>query len=465
MPTTGDSNPRPPASTLSGSADSRRSGAPRAFQAPRLACSSRVAQRVARLLLVLLAVMIVAMLLAPWRQTVTGGGRVVAFSPMVREQTIEVPVSGRIHRFAADISEGMRVKQGDFIAEIRDLDPELLTRLEDQLAAKQREMEATQEIVAAYTGQVRAFETVREETVAAADEYVKMAEQKRLAERRNLDAADAALAQETLDYERQAQLEKDGLASTLKLQTQERKLKEAEAKVDQAKAYVAAADNEIEAKKRERSAKEREAQTKIDSARAALQKAVADFAKLEKEVLESRVKLAQQQNQIVTAPIDGFVFRVHSFQGGQIAKQGEPLLTIVPDTADRAVELWLDGNDAPLVSVGRHVRMQFEGWPAVQFSGWPAVAVGSFGGKVASIDATDDGKGKFRILVLPDEDDKPWPSERFLRQGVKAHGWVLLEEVSLGFEIWRQLNAFPPVVDVDEPIEKGGKGVPLKKGK
>lgn len=435
----------------------RRSGVSHRFQPPRSACSSRTARRVAKVLVFCLCAMIAGMALAPWQQNVTGNGRVVAFSPLVREQTVEVPVSGRIHKFADNISEGMHIKQGDFIAEIRDLDPQLLLRLEDQLAAKQRELKQTNEIVTAYTGQVSAFQTARAEIVLAADEYVKMAEQKKTAEERNLDAARAALSQEKLNFERQAQLEKDGLTSTLVLQMQERKLKEAEAKVEQAKAYVAAADNEIEAKKRERSAKEREATTKIDSSNAALGKANADVAKLEKEVLELQVKVAQQQNQVVTASIDGFVFRVHRFQGGQIVKQSEPLLTIVPDTADRAVELWLDGNDAPLVNAGRHVRLQFEGWPAIQFSGWPSVAVGSFGGKVARIDATDDGKGKFRILVVPDEQDEPWPGDRFLRQGVQAHGWVLLERVSLGFEVWRQLNAFPPVVDVDEPRDKADK--------
>ena len=218
---------------------------------------------------------------------------------------------------------------------------------------------------------------------------------------------------------------------------------------------MSAADNDIEAKIRERSAKEQEAKAKIDSARAMLRKAEADVAKLDKEVLELQVKVAQQQNQTIIAPIDGFVFRVHIVQQGQIVKQGDALLTIVPDTADRAVELWLNGNDAPLVSPGRHVRLQFEGWPAVQFSGWPSVAVGSFGGKVAMIDSTDNGKGKFRILVVPDEEDDPWPSDRFLRQGVQVHGWVLLERVTLGFEVWRQLNGFPPVVDVKEPLKKG----------
>ncbi len=65
------------------------------------------------------------------------------------------------------------------------------------------------------------------------------------------------------------------------------------------------------------------------------------------------------------------------------------------------------GNDLPLVRVGNHVRLQFEGWPSLQFTGWPAVAVGTFGGEVAVVDPTDDGSGMFRVLVRPDPHDRP----------------------------------------------------------
>jgi hypothetical protein len=127
-----------------------------------------------------------------------------------------------------------------------------------------------------------------------------------------------------------------------------------------------------------------------------------------------------------------------------LIRAGEPLLTHVPETRDRAVALKVEGNNASLIVPGRKVRLQFEGWPAVQFVGWPSVAVGTFGGKVAFVDAVDDGHGDFRIVVIPDKADKPWPSATYLRQGVLVHGWVLLEVVPLSFELWRQFNGFPP---------------------
>ena len=106
-----------------------------------------------------------------------------------------------------------------------------------------------------------------------------------------------------------------------------------------------------------------------------------------------------------------------------------------------------DGSMVP----GSRVRLQFEGWPAVQFVGWPSVAVGTFGGEVIAIDAADDGKGRFRIVISPDAADQPWPGARWLRQGVRAKAWVLLRQVPLWQELWRQLNGFPPVVAETEP--------------
>ena len=67
------------------------------------------------------------------------------------------------------------------------------------------------------------------------------------------------------------------------------------------------------------------------------------------------------------------------------------------------------------------------------------------------MDATDDGLGRFRVLVEPDPRDEPWPSAQYLRQGVRANGWVLLDNVSLGYELWRQFNGFPPAIAPQEP--------------
>ena len=169
-----------------------------------------------------------------------------------------------------------------------------------------------------------------------------------------------------------------------------------------------------------------------------------------------QTRIAQQSTQLITAPRAGTVFRVYAAPGAELVKAGDPLVSLIPETESRAVELWVGGNDVPLIEPGRAVRLQFEGWPAAQFSGWPSVAVGTFGGRVALVDPTDDGKGYFRILVLPDVADEPWPETRYLRQGVRANGFVLLDRVSIAYELWRQANGFPPTVAMEE--ERAGDG-------
>ncbi len=162
------------------------------------------------------------------------------------------------------------------------------------------------------------------------------------------------------------------------------------------------------------------------------------------------VRISRQQSQQVKAPLPGTIIRRMTGQESVLVKQGGILAILVPETKSRVAALWLDGNDIPLIRKGQHVRLQFEGWPAIQFSGWPSVAVGTFGGTVAVIDPTDNGRGKFRILVIPDKKND-WPGSKFLRQGVRVNGWVLLSRVHLWYELWRRFNGFPPAVD--EPAE------------
>jgi len=432
------------------------------FPSLQLAKSSRWARSMSKWMGLLLVVIICFTAFAPWQQFVGGSGRVVAFDPLQREQIVQSPISGRVARWADDIREGLRVKQGQTIVEIRDLDPDLLSRLQEQVAATERELVALKHVTSAYEAQVEAFQVVQQQTVAAANEYIKMSQQKLKAEEQNLEATEAALLQVEADYERQEKLASEGLASIFKQQVAQRKKQEFLAKVEQAKAYIASAQNGVNAKNNELAAKEREAQAKIDSATAQLRKAQGDVAKTEKGLVALNVKLTQQESQVVTAPWDGFIFKLETFQQGAIVKQGDPLFTLVPETTDRAVEIWLSGNDASWVSTERHVRLQFEGWPGIQLAGWPSIAVNTFGGRVAVVDSTDNGKGQFRVLIRPDPDDSPWPSDRFLRQGVRTNGLVMLERVPLWFEFWRQLNGFPPVVDAIQSKKKGS-GSALKK--
>lgn len=428
----------------------------------RLVTSPRVPRQIAKVLVGLLGLSLLAMLFAPWQQSIKGTGQVVAFAPLERQQTIQANVSGRVFKWGDGIREGAQLKQGQTVLEIRDIDPQALERLEEQRTAAQEKLYAYQQVAAAYEVKLQAVTEAQRLAISAAEQEVVMAEQKVVAEKHGLLAAGAARNQADAFFARKRQLLAENLASPQEVEIAERQQVEAAAKANQAESYVAAAQSALEAKKAQLAQKRREADGYTEAARADQQKARGEAALAQKELSEIEGKLAKQRSQIVTAPRDGTIVRLLANEGGEIVKEGDPLFVLIPEAAQRAVEMWVSGNDAPLITSGRPVRLQFEGWPAVQFAGWPSVAVGTFGGRVVNIDATDNGKGQFRVLVLPEEGNE-WPSDNYLRQGVRANGWVLLNRVSLGYELWRQLNGFPPVISTAEP--KDGKEQKLPKVK
>ncbi len=174
---------------------------------------------------------------------------------------------------------------------------------------------------------------------------------------------------------------------------------------------------------------------------------VADYqAKIAKSRADLNAILVSRQRQsvqLINAPRSGRIMRVRAIDNATMVKQGDVLATFVPTAAERVVEIYIDGRDVPLVRVGRRVRLEFEGWPAIQFSGWPSVAVGFFDGQVAAVDIAASPNGLFRILVEQSPDRRPWPGEPAVRLGAKVRGWVLMDTVKVGFELWRLLNDFP----------------------
>lgn len=161
------------------------------------------------------------------------------------------------------------------------------------------------------------------------------------------------------------------------------------------------------------------------------------------EVAQAEVQLARQSTQMIVAPRDGVIMQIAAGDSATYIKAGDELVRFAPDSGQRAVEIFVSGLDAALVQPGRHVRLMFEGWPAVQFSGWPSLAIGTFPGVVQFVDPAVSANGRFRAVVI-EVPDEPWPGDRFLRLGGKARGWVILDTVRLGYEIWRKLNGFPP---------------------
>ena len=390
-----------------------------------------------------------ALLLTPWQQNISGAGRVTAFAPLERQQTVEAPVSGRIVQWQA--REGSKVKAGDVLMEIVDVDPAMLERLRRQQEAAAAKLSAKDEELRAYRLQIDNLIATRDLQVATAQYRLDVARQRARSAGEAMASARATLDTATAQSKRLQRLLADGLVSQRDFEVAERDGIVARRSLNSAHASLEGASAEQRAVETEIGRIRADAQARIDSAGASANKTRSEMEDSKVSLLKSEIDLSRQQSQIVKAPRDGSILRLFANPQSDIVRQGDALLILVPDSDIKAVELWVDGNDAALITPGRHARLQFEGWPAMQFDGWPEVAVGTFGGTVAFVDSTDDGKGKFRTLIIPDPSSPPWPSERFLRQGVRVNGWILLNRVTMAYELWRQLNAFPPLLTSETP--------------
>jgi multidrug efflux pump subunit AcrA (membrane-fusion protein) len=433
--------------------------------AMRRAGSTAGARRVAGIMSWLFLLLVGGLAIAPWVQTVSGNGRVIGKTPPDRQQTIAAPVEGRIVRW--HVSEGSRVREGDLIAEIADNDPLILTRLQDERTAVMLRMEAAKNRVTSLESRIAQLDLFRKNNLQVAENRLATARDNVTAAEKVIVSNEATLIAARQNIERQQALVAKGLTAVRAVELAQQDVARAQAEVDRARANLGGAINERLARESELLSIESDFRTRLDDAGASLASARSDVANAQAELQRVDVRVARQTQQIVRAPREGTIVRLLAQPGSELLKASDPVAIFVPDSTDLIVELFVDGNDVPLIHRGDSVRLQFEGWPAIQFAGWPSVAVGTFGGKVLLVDATDNGMGKFRILVEPDEKDERWPNGTYLRQGVRANGWVLLRTVPLGFELWRQFNSFPPSLPesrdgLTRDSTKGGKDMGAK---
>lgn len=417
------------------------------FQSEISSHTPKFVRRLGRWLFWLFFVVPLLMLFLPWLQNVTASGMLTALSPSDRRQTVEAPITGVVSKWY--VQEGTRVKKGDVLLEMNDVDPQFQNRLNEQLSANNSKLRAKEDELKSYQLQLQSYQSVRDAKVSAASYKRDMAIQKVLSATESIHAAQANVETTQLQLARMQRLLAEGLVSKRDQEVAERDSIVANRTLNSAKAQLDAAKAEERSANVEITQIRADAQSSIDYANAQANKIRGEIADSQSSILNAEVNIARQNAQRVVSPRDGTVFRLPVNTQSQIVSRGQSLLVIVPNSNQRAVELMVDGRDAPLIVKNSEVRLEFEGWPAVQVSGWPNVAIGTFVGKVAFVDATDDGKGYFRVMVVPDETKQKWPEERYLRQGVSVKAWILLEKVFLGYEIWRQLNGFPARLPAD----------------
>ncbi|HYW31672.1 MAG TPA: HlyD family efflux transporter periplasmic adaptor subunit [Gemmatimonas sp.] len=386
-----------------------------------------------------ITLVLLLVLFLPWQQNVQGTGTVSALSPQDRAQSLPSRIDGRIERWL--VAEGAFVKAGTPIVEISEikdeyLDPAVVERTAEQLDAKSESNAGKRAKAAALARQIEALE--------------QSLEFKRGQTRTKVEQYAAAVTQAVLDdslardqYARREALYNSplGLVSLNDLQAARQRAQAATARLVEKRGDLSNSRVDLEGIEAEYREKIEKAIGDRMSTLSEVQDGIGEVSKLRNKVASLKVR---QGYYSIDAPQDGYVVRAIKYGVGELVKAGDPIVTVQPTAERRAVELYVRAVDVPLLRRGRKVRLEFDGWPSLQFSGWPSVSVGTFGGEVAVIDQFVSPDGRFRVLVVPDPADEPWPAQ--LRLGSGVRGWAALDTVRVWFELWRQLNGFPPSI-------------------
>jgi multidrug resistance efflux pump len=391
----------------------------------------------------------IAFLFLPWTQNVRAPGKLTTLYPEQRPQTVQNVIPGRIEKWY--VREGNFVNPGDTIiriSEVKDsyFDPRLIERTERQIESKESAAVNYSEKAEALSSQIEALTKARVNKLEQAQNKLIQADLKVTSDSIDYQAAqvDFQIAQQRL--QRMEELFEQGLKSLTDLESRRLKIQETQAKMISAENKLLSSRNELINARIELDAIDNEYAEKLSKARSERNSALSTFYDTQAEVAKMENQLSnyevRQSNYFITAPQAGYVTQTISKGLGETIKEGAEIVSIMPASYDFAVEMYIEPVDFPLLNIGNDVRLMFDGWPAIVFSGWPQLSNGTFGGEILAIDNFISPNGKYRILVTPDEEEVPWPDD--LRPGTGADGILLFKDVPLWYELWRQLNGFPP---------------------
>jgi multidrug efflux pump subunit AcrA (membrane-fusion protein) len=390
-------------------------------------------------------------LFLPWQQNIQAKGALTTLYPSERPQTIESTVAGRIEKWY--INEGDIIQKGDTIAylsEIKDayFDPELLKRTDEQLQAKSQAISAYEDKAQALGQQIAALRQALQLKQQQLENKVQSAQFKLAGESADLRAAVISDSIAEIQINRWQSLFDKGLESRTSLEKTRKARQEAQAKlisqqnkVAEARVNLATARIELLNISNEYREKIAKAESDRQSALSAQYDATGATSKLRNQLSNYTQR---SHFRFIIAPQSGRINKALKSGIGETVKEGEPVVSIVAVKPQLAAEIFIRPVDLPLVRKGQHVRLEFDGWPALIFgSGWPGTNFGTFGGEVYAIENNISKNGLYRILVSQQSDGlEPWPEQ--LQVGSGTNAFALLEEVPVWYEIWRQLNGFPP---------------------
>lgn len=388
-------------------------------------------------------------LFLPWTQNIKAKGNITTLSQEQRPQDLNSPIPGKIMKWW--IKEGDFVKKGDTILQLSEikeeyLDPALISRTREQVDAKKAAITYYKGKAGTAALQAEALQKARQFKILQLDNRLNQLTSKLEGDKAELAAAANELSLAKDQYERQQKMFEQGLVSQTQLQQRNVAYQNAQAKKLMLENKLFQTQQEFGNLRLEQNSVQQDYNEKIN-------KAAGDRFQSLGQVTGSQGEIAKLENQVanyiirngmyfIIAPQDGQIVQSKKSGIGEIVKEGERITMIVPSRVDYAVEMYVRPVDLPLISVGQKVRFMFDGFPAIVFSGWPKNSYGTFGGRVVAYENTIHPTGLFRVLVAEDSTEKIWPEQ--LKPGSGAQGIALLKDVPVWYELWRNINGFPP---------------------
>ncbi len=396
-----------------------------------------------------LLLFIMIILFLPWTQNISSSGNVTTRYQDQRPQQINTVIPGKIVKWY--IKEGDIIKKGDTIVELADtkddyLDPNLVERTKDQLISKEQKLLFYSEKIDAIESQISAIKNNRELKINSYENKIEQYKRKLISDSSEVVAAEVDYKIAIEQLSRGKQMYNQGVISLVELERRTAQNNKALAILTEKQQKLLNTRQEINIIKIDINSIRQEADDKMFKSRSEIATSRGEIAGTTGELAKNKNVLANYisrgNQKWLIAPQDGQIIKAKKSGINEIVKEGEMIVEMVPTKIDHAIELFIEPMDLILINPGQKIRMIFDGFPAIVFSGWPDNSYGTFGGRVSMVENNRNENGKFRILVIPDNQEKNWPNE--LKTGTGARGFALLKTVPIWYELWRQINGFPP---------------------
>lgn len=405
-------------------------------------------------------------LFLPWTQNIRSKGTVTTLRQEQRAQEVNSIIAGRVLKWY--VKEGDFVKKGDTLMELGEIkteyfDPNLIARTREQINAKLQSMQGYENKAKTASSQIEALEQGRELKLQSLDNKLRQQYLKVVSDSTDLIAAKNDLSIAKRQFEAAKALYDSGAISLVDYERRKISYQNSQAKNVGIENKLMQSRQELIGLRIEKSGVVQDYADKISKADGERFASLSNIASTEAEVskLENTFSNYAARNNFyfILAPQDGQLVKAKKEGIGETVKEGEIIAEVVPTPGRYAVEMFVEPMNLPLISIGQKVRFVFDGFPALVFSGWPKGSYGTFGGKVMAIESSLSPNGKFRVLVSEDPDDRPWPDQ--IKLGGGASAIALLKQVPIYYELWRNINGFPPDFYESGDLskkEKDGKG-------